>query len=86
MPDTDSTAELAQLWAVQGSALPARPPALMAPNIHEARESLSWNPQSIPAGLKPISSPTAKHFLSYADVSVLRNVLESEKISCRLQF
>lgn len=82
----NSTAELAQLRAVRGSALPAPPPALTARYVQEAQESLSWNHKALLQGLKPTSSPTSEHLLSYGNVSVLRNVWASKKISCRPQF
>lgn len=40
----------------------------------EAQESLSWNHKALLQGLKPTSSPTSEHLLSYGNVSVLRNV------------
>lgn len=62
------------------------PPALTARYIQESWESLSWDHKAFLQGLTPTSSLTSEHLLSYDSVSVLHNVLASEKISCRPQF
>lgn len=74
-----STAELAQLRAARGSALPAPPAARMARSIQQARESLSWDHKAFLQGLKPTSSATSKHLRSYENVSVLHHVLAMKK-------
>lgn len=75
-----------QSWHSCGQRKALLCPHPCSPHIWEARESLSWNHKAFLQSLPPTSSPTSEHLLSYDNVSVLHNVLASEKISCRPQF